>query len=64
MFLIQELQIALPQKLEDIKLPAPEMVNYWRLAENRIFYIDYEIDILLKYNSLQDKSSSLFQLIP
>ena len=44
MFLIQELQIALPQKLEDIKLPAPEMVNYWRLAENRIFYIDYEID--------------------
>lgn len=44
MFLIQELQIALPQKLENIKLPAPEMVNYWRLAENRIFYIDYEID--------------------
>ena len=44
MFLIQELQIALPQNLEDIKLPAPEMVNYWRLAENRIFYIDYEID--------------------
>lgn len=44
MFLIQELQIALPQNLEDIKLPAPEMVNYWRLAENRIFYIDFEID--------------------
>ena len=44
MFIIQELQIALPTNLEDIKLPAPEMVNYWRLAENRIFYIDYEID--------------------
>ena len=43
-FLIQELQIALPANLEDIKLPAPEIVNYWRLAENRIFYIDYEID--------------------
>ncbi len=25
-------------------MPAPEMVNYWRLAENRIFYIDFEID--------------------
>lgn len=34
----------MPQNLEDIKLPAPELVNYWRLAENRIFYIDYEID--------------------
>ncbi len=44
MFLIQGLQIALPANLEDIKLPAPEMVNYWRLAENRIFYIDFEID--------------------
>lgn len=44
MFFIQELQITLPEKLEDIKLPSPELVNYWRLAENRIFYIDYEID--------------------
>lgn len=44
MFFIQELQIDLPENLEDIKLPSPEMVNYWRLAENRIFYIDYEID--------------------
>ena len=43
-FFIQELQITLPEKLEDIKLPSPELVNYWRLAENRIFYIDYEID--------------------
>lgn len=43
-FILQELQIALPEKLEDIKLPSPELVNYWRLAENRIFYIDYEID--------------------
>jgi ATP-dependent Clp protease protease subunit len=42
---MEELQIALPENLEDIKLPSPEMVNYWRLAENRIFYIDDEIDI-------------------
>lgn len=27
-----------------MQLPAPEMVNFYRLAENRIFYIDYEID--------------------
>lgn len=27
-----------------MQLPAPELVNYYRLAENRIFYIDFEID--------------------
>lgn len=27
-----------------MQLPDPGMVNYWRLAENRIFYVDYEID--------------------
>ena len=41
---MQELQIALPNNLDNMQLPAPEMVNYWRLADNRIFYIDYEID--------------------
>lgn len=41
---MQELQIELPEHLEDIKLPSPELLSYWRLAENRIFYIDYEID--------------------
>lgn len=39
------LDVILPENLEDIKLPAPEMVNYWRLAENRIFYVDFEIDM-------------------
>lgn len=38
------LDILLPENLENLQLAAPEMVNYWRLAENRIFYIDYEIE--------------------
>ena len=38
-------EIALPQNLENLSLPSPELVNYWRLEENRIFYIDDEIDI-------------------
>lgn len=45
MSIIEVLDIALPQNLENMSLPSPEMVNYWRLAEERIFYIDYEIDI-------------------
>lgn len=44
MSIIELLDIALPENLENIKLPSPEMVNYWRLSEERIFYIDYEID--------------------
>ena len=39
------LDVLLPENVDTLKLPAPEMVNYWRLAENRIFYIDYEIDM-------------------
>ena len=27
-----------------MQLPAPQLVNYYRLAENRIFYINFEID--------------------
>ena len=42
--IIELLDIALPQNLENMTLPSPEMVNYWRLADERIFYIDYEID--------------------
>ena len=38
------LDIMLPNNLENMQLPAPELVNYWRLAENRIFYIDFTID--------------------
>lgn len=41
---METLHIALPEDLENMQLPSPEMVNYWQLAENRIFYIDYEID--------------------
>lgn len=45
MSIIELLDIALPENLENLNLPSPELVNYWRLEENRIFYIDDEIDI-------------------
>lgn len=43
LFIIELLTVDLPQNLENLQLPAPELVNYWRMADNRIFYIDYEI---------------------
>lgn len=42
---MQLLDIMLPENLENMQLPAPELVNYWRLEENRIFYVDFEIDM-------------------
>lgn len=41
---METFEIALPKNLETLSLPDPTMVNYWRMAENRIFYIDFEID--------------------
>lgn len=40
---MEVVSVALPENLENMSLPSPEAVNYWRLAENRIFYLDYEI---------------------
>ena len=40
---IQELII--PKDVENLQLPDPNLLNFYKLAENRIFYIDYEIDM-------------------
>ena len=39
------LDILLPDNAENLQLPNPELLNYYRLAENRIFYVDFEIDM-------------------
>lgn len=41
---MESIDIALPINLANMTLPEPSLVNYWRNAENRIFFIDYEID--------------------
>lgn len=35
---------AIPEKIENLELPSPELVNFWNLAEKRIFYINQDID--------------------
>lgn len=44
---MQMLDILLPENLENMQLPDPAMLNYYRLAENRIFYVDFEIDMTI-----------------
>lgn len=34
----------LPESLKDTFMPAPSDVEFWRLAKNRTYFLDYEID--------------------
>ncbi|RHS68145.1 hypothetical protein DW954_02065 [Clostridium sp. AM45-5] len=38
------INLTLPSNIENMQLPDPSLVNYYKLAEHRIFYVDYEID--------------------
>ena len=39
------IKLDLPVELENLQLPAPELVNFYSLRQQRIFYVDYEIDM-------------------
>ena len=39
-----ELQIAIPQSIENLQLPSPELKSYYEDVEQRVYYIDSEID--------------------
>ena len=39
-----DLQIQLPPNLENLSLPAPELVTYYQNLNNRTVWIDFEID--------------------
>ena len=39
-----EVKLAIPEKLENLQLPAPELLAYYKDLEHRVIWIDYEID--------------------
>lgn len=39
-----KLEISLPQSVENLHLPAPELVTYYRNLENRVLWLDTEVD--------------------
>lgn len=41
---METLQIQIPAELENIKLPSPELITYYRDFEDRHIYIDFDID--------------------
>lgn len=38
------LEVNVPKTIENQKLPNPALLNYYNLRENRIFFIDFDID--------------------
>jgi ATP-dependent Clp protease protease subunit len=62
---IKVLDIVIPEEIEDVKLPSPELVKYYKDYDNRNIAIDYDIDEslfevtkqILEYNR-QDKDIS------
>ncbi len=42
-----ELEIAIPSGLDDLKLPSPELLTYYKNLQNRTIWIDYDVDMSL-----------------
>ena len=41
---IKVLDIVIPEEIEDVKLPSPELVKYYKDYDNRNIAIEYDID--------------------
>ena len=41
---MDDLVVAIPKSIENMQLPSPDLVAYYRDVEERVFYIDYQID--------------------
>jgi hypothetical protein len=39
---MQQIQIAMPEALENIKLPNPELITFYKNLENRVLWIDFD----------------------
>ena len=49
--MMNEIALMIPDKIENLQLPAPELVTYWKNDNDRIFWIEGEIlDTLFEYS--------------
>ena len=39
-----EIRIAIPQEVENLQLPSPELITFYRNLENRVLWLDTEVD--------------------
>ena len=46
-----EIALMIPEKIENLQLPSPELVTYWQNDNDRVFWIEGEImDTLFEYS--------------
>lgn len=70
---MEEITIPIIGNLADKNIPTPEDYNYWKSRENRVFFIDYEIDdcydllelskIIIQLN-MEDRDKPIDELKP
>lgn len=41
---MEQLTLAIPNTLENMQLPSPDLLTYYRNLEDRVIWIDYEVD--------------------
>lgn len=64
--LLDELQIAIPKELENMQLPNPDLLTFYKDLENRVLWIDFSIDesilemgkLIMRYNR-EDKDIAI-----
>lgn len=65
------MRIMIPQNLENLQLPSPELLTYYRNLEDRVIWIDYgvdetilEVSKLIMYFNKEDKDTPVEQRKP
>lgn len=65
------MKIMIPQNLENLQLPSPELLTYYRNLEDRVIWIDYgvdetilEVSKLIMYFNKEDKNIPMEQRKP
>ena len=48
---MKDFSITIPQSLENLNLPAPELLSYYKHYEDRVFWVEGEIDESIMYLS-------------
>ena len=48
---MNDFSVAIPQSIENLSLPAPELVSFYRHYENRVYWVEGEIDESIMYLS-------------
>ena len=67
----EKMKIIIPQNLETLQLPSPELLTYYRNLEDRVIWIDYgvdetilEVSKLIMYFNKEDKNIPVEQRKP